>query len=362
MCPRRSTLHDLMSFADDAQVFFMRYSPTLVAPGEAKLVPFENFAPHAHQILLGAMPTGKSGPRDWSLVNPLTYKTVRTIEFLLARKYDFFIRSNANIFLDLPKLCRYLSTSVPRSNVWAAPFYQHSVYPTGYFMLASADVAKHMVDAFAMGLVETLQVQQGKKYNRPPSSGADDCDLHLLATGRLAGDIVGEQFAPTTRYQVMLGGTPPRNEIKSKQYPMENLIAIRLDNDHGDRGHELSSNEALDLVIKHWKPMMFMYRYRSFTDDDMVTFLIKLLHIAEQTAPEKWWLRPEFGERAPLHGTLPSTLAQFLTRGKPHIPGPSRLASVHREVKKNHPQRLARTEHNISVTSLLNKMRRRWWL
>ena len=111
--------------------------------------PFEINAPHAHQILIGAMPSGKAGGRDWSLVNSLTYKTVRTIEHLLPLRYDFFIRSNANIILDLPKLSRYLASSVPRSNLWSAPFYQHSEYPTGYFMLASADVAKHIVDAFA---------------------------------------------------------------------------------------------------------------------------------------------------------------------------------------------------------------------
>lgn len=286
----------------------MRYAPTLVAPGETRVQPFEINAPHAHQILIGAMPSGKAGGRDWSLVNSLTYKTVRTIEHLLPLRYDFFIRSNANIILDLPKLSRYLASSVPRSNLWSAPFYQHSEYPTGYFMLASADVAKHIVDAFGTGLVEAVQVYEGKKYKRPPSPGADDYDLHLLATGSDRERLVGERFAPPTRYQVMLGGTPPRNVLASKQYPMENLIAIRLDNDHNDRGHELSSSEALALVTEHWKPMMFMYRLRSFADDNIVMVQKVLLDIALRTAPKNWWLEPEPNERIPLYGSLADAL------------------------------------------------------
>ena len=286
----------------------MRYAPTLVAPGETRVQPFEINAPHAHQILIGAMPSGKAGGRDWSLVNSLTYKTVRTIEHLLPLRYDFFIRSNANIILDLPKLSRYLASSVPRSNLWSAPFYQHSEYPTGYFMLASADVAKHIVDAFGTGLVEAVQVYEGKKYKHPPSPGADDYDLHLLATGSDRERLVGERFAPPTRYQVMLGGTPPRDVLASKQYPMENLIAIRLDNDHNDRGHELSSSEALALVTEHWKPMMFMYRLRSFADDNIVMVQKVLLDIALRTAPKNWWLEPEPNERIPLYGSLADAL------------------------------------------------------
>ena len=80
--------------------------------GKVVVEPFDIPAPRLHNLLVGAMPTGKAGRRDWSLVNSLTYKSVRALRHLLPRRFDYFLRSNANLFLDLPKFALYLPLPV----------------------------------------------------------------------------------------------------------------------------------------------------------------------------------------------------------------------------------------------------------
>lgn len=240
-----------------------------------------------------AMPTGKievvrearttsiivgRQPDSWRVsdyeVNVLTYKTALSIEYLLnLKKYSFVVRGNINIFLDLQKFQKAL-LAVRRRRLYTSPFIQGGSYIYGYFVLMSTDTCRWLVSQFHAGVLQKFQKEQAVKYKRRYSTGADDCDIAILTTGYLGETKEAKPYAYRLMNQTMIGGDPPRND--SNQYSLRNNLGIRLDDGNGDRGHVLTTEEALQIIDSRHQDT-FLFRIKDTADHGWVRLYKVLL-------------------------------------------------------------------------------------
>lgn len=221
-------------------------------------------------------------PDEWyrnnDTVNSLTYKSIMAMKYLLqspSRKYDFFVRGNANVIIDLLNFQQYLEIA-PRKKLYTSPFWQGGSYAYGYFILMSDDVARWSVDHFGKGAIQKLQRKQARKYKRRVSHGADDCDLALLATSKHGSENATESssWAYPSKKNVIPGGNSLGRD-KHRRYSLKNMYGIRIDDDNGDHGGPWNFSDAKHFLSTR-ENSTFLYRIKDTMDHHLID-LIKII-------------------------------------------------------------------------------------
>lgn len=246
-------------------VYFVKYDVTQESG-------YVNVQKHNHTstIVVGNQPAEWYKSND--TVNSLTYKSLMAMNYLLQspHRYSYYVRGNANILIDLCNFHRYLRIA-PMSKLYTSPFWQGTFYAYGYFILMSADVARWSIDQFKLGVLQKVQREQALKYKRGISHGADDCDLEILAIGKLGDTYVAEPYAYPSKHNVMTGGDPPGRDNKQR-YSLKNKYGIRLDNDNGDHGGSWNYAEAKKFLSTR-DNNTFLYRVKDTSDHHYIDLI-----------------------------------------------------------------------------------------